>query len=146
MQGMPVELLERELDKSEYAYLVVMREFFKFFGFANVFLAGDEALRYRYRLLQEFFNQAWTRLSAREQKFITLFAKARRSLAMIARAMNLSSGAAVQAFQNRCFHVVTRAFYALLITEAKRPDLEPRRQEVIREWVEHFREKAPSSL
>jgi hypothetical protein len=146
MQRMPVELLERELDKPEYAYFVVMREFFKFFGFANVFLTGDEALRYRYRLLQEFFNQAWARLSANEQKFITLFARARHSLVVIARAMNLSDVAALQAFQRRCFQTVTRTFYALLITEAERPGLEPRRHEVIQEWVEHFRKRAPTSL
>jgi len=141
MQRMPVELLERELKKPEYADVVAMREFLKFFGFAHVFLTGDEARRYRYRLLQEFFNQAWARLSTREQKFITLFARARRSLAVIARAMNLSSVAAAQKFQHRCFQVVTKAFYTLLLTEAERPGLEPRRQEVIQEWVEHFRER-----
>jgi len=36
---------------------------------------------------------------------------------------------------------VTRAFFTLLIAEAQRPGLEPRRQEVIQEWVAHFRKR-----
>jgi len=146
MQRMPVELLERELKKPEYADVVTMREFLKFFGFGGAFPVGDEARRYRYRLLQEFFNLAWAKLSAREQKFVAFFARTRRSLAVIARAMNLSSVAAVQKFQHRCFQVVTRAFFTLLIAEAQRPGLEPRRREVVQEWVAHFRKRqAPAA-
>ncbi len=141
MQRMPVELLERELKKPEHAGVVAMREFLKFFGLGKVLPASDAARRYRYRLLQEFFDLAWAKLSAREQKFVALFSRARRPLAVIARAMKLSNVAAAQKFQYRCFQVVTNAFFALLLAEAQRPGLEPRRRKVIQEWVAHFHQR-----
>lgn len=144
MERMPGELVERDLKEPDI--LVAMREFFKLFGFP----VREKSSRYRnynYNVFLEFFNKAWASLNPYEQKFIVFVAKnAVHSISAIARAMNFPSPETVESFQRRCFLIVTKTLYTLLMIEAERPGLAPQRQKVVRAWVEHFRQKAPALL
>ncbi len=104
--------------------------------------AGDEELRYHLALLQEFFATALGKLTVRQQQIIRLATSTGHSCIEIARVMNFTSIAAVEAFQHSAFRAIAVTLSVLFSLELNQPQVETRRRDALLQWQEVFAKRA----
>ncbi len=126
----------------EHNLEAVVRALLKSIGLWQIVGAGDEELRYRLNLLQEFFAKALAKLSQRQQQVIRLAANAGHSFVEVARVMNFTSMAAVEAFQHSAFRAIAVTLSVLFSLELQQPEVEPRRRAALLQWQEVLAKRA----
>ncbi len=120
----------------EHNLEALVRVLLESIGLWQIVEAGDEDLRYHLKFLQEFFAKALTKLSVRQRQIIRLAANTGHTFAEIARVMNFTSIAAVEAFQHSAFRAIATTLSVLFSLELKQPEVESRRRAALLQWQE----------